>query len=67
MTRTAGQNGHADPEETIIVPRDLMQEILDYLARCPAGGVYQILRRLEIEAHLEQTSDGTPTKTPARA
>lgn len=49
----AAQNGHepvgvaGDPVDLVAMPRDLVQTILDYLVRCPAGDVYVILRRLD--------------------
>lgn len=35
--------------DTITISRELMQQMIDYLSRCPAGDVWMILRRLEDE------------------
>jgi hypothetical protein len=57
MTETAEQNGKAEIVERVTVPRELMQQILDYLATCPAGGVYPLLRRLDAELSLAPATE----------
>lgn len=54
------RNGSAP--ETIALPRELVQGILDYLARCPAGDVYPLLRALD-----EQLGIQGPRDRPAPA
>jgi hypothetical protein len=51
--------------DTIELPRELLQAVLDYLGTCPAGQVYPLLRALDEQLGIGAQS--RPLETPVDA